>query len=135
MNRMVRRNMYRNLSALERDYGFNGGRAWRPALDIIETDDAYVVQAALPGLSADDIDVDIDDGVLTIKADRSDENEEQADKYLLRERSYGKFARSVRLPKNVSADEISATVESGILTLTLPKSEDAKPKSIEVKTA
>ena len=136
MRRIVRWNP-NNLS--EREYGFNGGRVWRPALDIVENDDAYIVQAALPGLSSDDITINVENDVLTLSAENSSEDTseevESNERYLLRERHYGSLRRSVRLPANVDAAKAEATVENGVLTLTLPKREEAKPKSIEVKAA
>ena len=111
----------------------NGGCVWRPAVDVIESDDAYVVRASLPGLKAEDIDVNIEDDVLTIKAERSEEHEETEESYLLRERSFGSYHRAIRLPDSVEAENVEAEVRDGILTLTLPKREEVKPRQIEVK--
>ena len=112
---------------------WNGGRVLRPALDVVENEDAYVVQATLPGLKPEDIDINIEDDVLTIKAERNEEREESEDTYLLRERRYGAFHRAVRLPSGVNGDEATAEMQDGVLTLTLPKREEYKPKQIEVK--
>jgi HSP20 family protein len=131
---MVRWNPYREFAALERalNASQNGGRVWRPALDVVESDDAYIVRASLPGLKAEDIDVNIEDDVLTIKAERSEEHEESDEHYLMRERTYGAYRRSVRLPSGVDGDNTTAQFEDGVLTLTLAKREEFKPKKIEV---
>lgn len=137
MRRIVRWNPYREMAALERALdngnGHNGGRVWRPALDVIENDDAYVVRAALPGFKAEDIDVKVEDDLLTLTAQHAEEREEEGENYLLRERAEGVFRRAVRLPEGVNADETNAEVADGILTLTLPKREEYKPRQIEVK--
>lgn len=125
MNRALARSSYGN--------GHNGGCVWHPALDVIENDDAYVVRASLPGFKAEEINIQVKDDVLTLKAEHAEEREEGDDSYLLRERSYGSFRRSIRLPAGVSADEAIAEVADGILTLTLPKREEIKPKQIEIK--
>lgn len=130
MRSMVRWNPYREFAAL--DHALNGGRVWRPALDVVENDDAYIVRASLPGLKAEDIDVNIEDDVLTIKAEHSEENEESDENYLMRERTYGSYRRSVRLPSGVDGDNTTAQFEDGVLTLTLAKREEFKPKKIEV---
>jgi HSP20 family protein len=137
---MVRWNPYQAMAAMERAQavsshgnGHNGGRVWRPELDVIENDDAYVVRASLPGFKAEEINIKVEDDVLTLMAEHAEEREEGDDSYLLRERSYGSFRRSIRLPAGVSADEAIAEVADGILTLTLPKREEIKPKQIEIK--
>jgi HSP20 family protein len=136
---MVRWNPYREMVAMQRALDnarttdWNGGRVWRPALDVVENDDAYVVKATLPGLKAEDIDISIEDDVLSIKAEHDEEREESEETYLLRERRYGAFHRAVRLPSGVNGDEAVAEMRDGVLTLTLPKREEYKPKQIEVK--
>ena len=139
MRRMVRWNPYREMTTLQRaldnawTVDWDGGRVWRPALDVVENEDAYVVKATLPGLKPEDIDISIEDDVLTIKAKHTEEHEESEENYLLRERRYGAFHRAVRLPSSVNGDEASAEVKDGVLILTLPKREEFKPKQIEVK--
>jgi HSP20 family protein len=139
---MVRWNLHQLKAAMERAQaisshgnGHNGGRVWRPELDVIENDDAYVVLASLPGFKAEEINIKVEDDVLTLKAEHAEEREEGDNSYLLRERSYGSFRRSMQLPAGVSADEAIAEVADGILTLTLAKREEIKPKQIEVKVA
>ena len=135
MRRMVRSNPYRELATFERAMAEsrNGGRVWRPALDVIDNDEAFVIRAALPGLKAEEITINVEDDVLTLKAEREETHADGDETYLLRERRYGSLRRSVRLPSGVNADGATAEVEDGILTLTLPKREEYKPKQIAVK--
>ena len=95
-----------------------------PALEMTETNDAYKVSAELPGMSANDVDVSFDDGVLRIAGEKKQEREENERGYRLSERSYGAFERLIRLPGNADEDKISASFEKGVLTVTVAK--DAK---------
>jgi len=110
-------------------------RNWGLALDVSENDDEFVVKASLPGVNPDDIDITYDKDTLTIKGEIQEEKEEEDDgrRYYLRERRYGSFSRSFSLPSAIKADAIAATYESGVLTLHLPKAEEAKAKRIQVK--
>lgn len=103
------------------------------ALDMYQTDDNVVVKASLPGLKAEDVDISIEGSVLTIKAEIQESTEEEKEDYVLRERRSGSFHRSVRLPRSLNTDETEATFEDGVLTVTIPKAEEAKPKAIKVK--
>jgi HSP20 family protein len=104
------------------------------ALDIYENDDNLVVETSLPGISPDEVDISVAGNSLTIKGEtkRGEEKEENG-KYHYRERRYGSFQRTVSLPVEVNADEAAATFENGLLKLSLPKVEEAKPKRITVK--
>ena len=102
------------------------------AVDVYETDEEVVVKTALPGIDLDDIDVSIARNTLTIKAETKAEAEVEEDRYLCRERRFGAYARSLTLPVAVEAEEAEASYENGVLTLRLPKVEEAKPKTIEV---
>ena len=106
---------------------------WLPSLDVSETKNELVVKAEVPGMDAKDIDISLSDGVLTIKGEKKQEKEEKEADYHLVERSYGSFVRSVRLPKEVQGDKISASYKDGILKVALPKSEEAKKKEIKIK--
>ena len=106
---------------------------WLPSLDVSETKNELVVKAEIPGMDAKDIDISLSDGVLTIKGEKKQEKEEKEADYHLVERSYGAFVRSVRLPKEVQGDKISASYKDGILKIALPKSEEAKKKEIKIK--
>ena len=104
------------------------------ALDVAENDDNLTITASLPGYNPDDVDISVHDDVLTIKGEvETDSEESDDDKYYLRERRYGSFHRAIRLPIEVNADAAEANYENGILTLTLPKVEEVKPKRIAVQ--
>ena len=104
---------------------------WMPVVDIDETEDAFVVKAELPGVEKDDVSVNIDNGVLTIKGEKKIETEDKKRHRV--ECAYGSFVRSFTLPQEIKAEKIEAEYKNGVLTLTIPKSEEAKPKQIEVK--
>ena len=107
-----------------------------PAIDVSETEHAYTVRAELPGIKKDDLDVSINDGVLTINAESRYEHEDKEKGRVIRqERRYGKFVRSMRLGGDVDEANVSADYTDGILTLTLPKSDKVKPKKIDVKVS
>jgi HSP20 family protein len=114
----------------------DGDRSITPAIDVSETDHAYVVRAELPGVKKDDLDVTINDGVLTINAEtRYEHTDKEKGRVIRQERRYGKYVRSMRLGGEVDEAKVSADYSDGILTLTLPKSEEVKPKKIDVKIA
>ncbi len=110
---------------------FNGGS--RLPVDVHADDEAYTITAAVPGLKAEDLHVEILDDVVTLRG-RIGEEDEAERGYLLRELSLGEFSRSLRMPDPLDADKAEATVENGVLTLRIPKSEEARPKVITVKT-
>ena len=103
-------------------------------LDIAENDKEIVVRADLPGYSKDQLDVQVHDGVLSIRAQRSDEHEEQTDRYYRRERSWGSMSRRVALPGVVKDAPVEASLKDGVLTLSIAVPEQAGPKQIEIKT-
>jgi len=105
---------------------------WRPSVDIYDNDDNIVVKAELPGVDKKDIVVDVKGRLLTLKGERSSENEVKEDKYHRRERAYGKFERVFTLPAEVDPDKITAGYKDGILTIDIPKPEEKKPKKIAV---
>jgi len=109
-----------------------GGEA--PALDMYETDSDVMVEAVLPGVEPEEVDVQVTGNVLTIKGERKEERKEEKASYIYQERRYGSFCRSLTLSTEVEVDKAKAEFEHGVLTLTLPKSETVKPKSIKVKT-
>jgi HSP20 family protein len=104
-----------------------------PAIDIYQTPNEFVVKASLPGTKPEDVDIDITGNTLTIKGETKAEQEIKKEDYLYQERRYGSFSRSLVLPSGLQADKTEATMENGILTLTIPKAEEAKPKAIKVK--
>ncbi|MCF6254215.1 MAG: Hsp20/alpha crystallin family protein [Thiomicrorhabdus sp.] len=104
---------------------------WVPVVDIYETDDDFIVKAELPGVEKDDVQVHIENGILTIRGEKKTEIEDK--KHHRIECSYGSFVRSFTLPQSIKTGEIEAEYKEGILNLILPKSEEAKPNQIEVK--
>jgi HSP20 family protein len=108
-----------------------------PAVDVVESEKAYEINAELPGMDEKNIEVKVSDGVLTIKGEKREKKEEKEKDYYLQERSFGSFERSFEVPESVDADKIEAKFKKGVLTLTLPKKAEAqKPaKKIEVKSA
>jgi len=113
---------------------------WEPsfsrelALDVVENPDEYVVKASIPGINPDDLEITFTEKTLTIKGEVKAEEETDDTHYHLRERRYGRFSRSISLPRGVDADAIEANYEAGVLTLRLPKVEEVKPKRISVKS-
>ena len=105
---------------------------WVPALDVHENKDSFVVRIELPGLKREDIEVSLHDGALVISGERKVEKLEEGVEVQRQERYYGKFQRALTLPTPVSADQIKAQYRDGILTVTLPKVEEARPKPIEI---
>ena len=104
-----------------------------PAVDVAESDTAYQVKAELPGIRKEDLDVTVDDGVLTIKAEHNDNQEQTENGQLIRqERSYGKFVRSLRLGATVDEETITAEYRDGVLHITLPKAKEVQPRKVEV---
>lgn len=102
------------------------------ALDVTEDEDVYAVIASVPGINPDNIEITMEDDVLTIEGEIVSSDEEETAKYHLRERRYGSFKRSIRFPLTVDADAIEANYDRGLLTLTVPKAEIVKPRRIEV---
>ena len=106
---------------------------WGPSLDLSETKNDLIVKADVPGIDPKDIDISLNKDVLTIKGEKKRETEEKGENYHFIERSYGAFARSIRLPRDVQTDKINASYKDGVLRVTLPKSEEAKKKEIRIK--
>jgi HSP20 family protein len=104
-----------------------------PAVDIVERENDYLVRVELPGLTKDEVKITVQNDVLTIKGEKKLEKEKKGESYLRVERSYGLFQRSFTLPSSIRNDRIEATHEHGVLSIILPKAEEAKPKEIEVK--
>ena len=110
----------------------NGG-IWAPAVDIIDEKDQIRIKADLPGLKKEDIEVSADNGVLTIKGEKKEEKEVKEKDYVRSERFYGAFHRSFSLPTGVDSQKVNASYKDGVLEVTLPKREDAKPKQVKVE--
>jgi len=110
-------------------------RAWVPAVDIYETEDSLVLKAELPGISPDDVEIRVEDNTLYLKGERKFAKEVKQESLHRIERSYGTFSRSFALPGTIEADKVKANYENGILTLTMPKREEAKPRTIKINVA
>ncbi|MEI6084230.1 MAG: Hsp20/alpha crystallin family protein [Verrucomicrobiota bacterium] len=109
--------------------------AFAPALDVVEERDGFLVKLDLPGLSKDDVSVTIHDNFLTVKGERKHDVEQKEANFYHRERVHGTFARTIELPTRVDAGKVAAVFRDGVLHVTLPKSEEAKPKEIQVSVS
>ncbi len=109
-----------------------GSRPWSPAVDIFETEDALTLKADIPDVNTDDIDIRVENGTLTLKGARKFVKDENAKGYHRIERSYGDFVRSFAVPPSVENDKVEAKYTNGVLTITLPKKETAKPRQVKV---
>ncbi len=118
--------------AFTRPVSMSGGSVI-PAIDVYQNNDAVVVKAALPGLKADDVQISVTADALTLRGEFKQENEQKDATYHIREQRYGSFERSIMLPSDVQTDKSKADFENGILTITLPKAESVKPKTITIK--
>jgi HSP20 family protein len=107
-------------------------RAWAPALDIAEGKDAYLVTVELPGVKLDDLEITLEDGLLTIQGERHVANDSSEEQFHRVERRSGAFRRSITLPTHVEADAVEASMEDGVLRILVPKAEEAKAKRIQV---
>jgi len=143
---IVRWEPFRDLATAQRDFDrlFRGAftsqlgdtelstRSWAPPVDIYETEDAIVLKAELPGADPKDVEVRVEDNTLYLKGERKFEKEVKEQNYHRVERSYGSFARSFSLPNSISTDKVKAEFKDGLLTLTMPKREESKPKTIKI---
>ena len=145
---LVRWEPVRELSSLQNDMNrlfntffdaptaANGGGAsgrWIPAMDLVETDEHFVLKADLPGLSDEDVHIDVEDNVLTVSGERKSEHEDKREGYVRVERSYGSFRRSLTLPEGVDADAVSASFDRGVLEVRIPKPEQRKPRRVAIQ--
>lgn len=114
-----------------------GGADWAPAVDVSEDDDEYTITADLPDVKKDDVDVRVEEGLLTISGERSHEAEkkDKKKKFHRIERSFGKYVRSFRIPDDVDSGKVDAGFKNGVLTVHLPKSEEKKPKARAIKVS
>jgi len=129
MNRMFDQFFHGDVLADESFFG----RDWTPAVDVVENNDSYVLKAELPGMNKDEVKITLENNVLTIRGEKRNESEKKENNYHRVERSYGMFERSFTIPGSIKTNDIDAQYKDGVLTLTLPKAEEAKPKQIDVK--
>ena len=117
--------------------GFGGVPAgtedWNISLDVVQRGDEVTVKASVPGVKPDTIDLAIEDNILTIRAERKPDFEDEQSVYLVRERPVGSFYRALRLPETIDANKVQSTYENGVLTITLPKAEEKKKKQIKIQ--
>lgn len=112
--------------------GSRGAASFVPALDLSETADAFIIDATVPGLKAEDLNITLENNILTISGEMHDEHEQKERNYHRIERRFGSFQRSVSLPNTVKTDAINATLTDGVLHLEIPKAEEVKPRRISV---
>ena len=143
---IVRWEPFRDLMTAQRDFdrlfqeafspamgaGEVSTRIWAPPVDIYENGDNLVLKAELPGINPDDVEVHVEDNTLYLKGERKFEKEVKEENYHRVERTYGTFARTFSLPNTIDSNKVAANYKDGVLTLTLPKREEAKPKSIKI---
>jgi HSP20 family protein len=115
--------------------GGNGGtqvRRWVPAMDLVETEAHFVLRADLPGLTEEDVAIELEDSVLTLSGERKAEHEEKQEGYYRVERAFGSFSRSLTLPKGIDPEAVTATFTNGVLEVRIPKPEERKPRKISI---
>jgi len=120
-------------SMIDRVFGENGS-GWTPRADLAETDTGYEISVDLPGLKPEDVNVEVREGSLWITGEKQEEKEEQGKTFHRIERHYGQFRRLIPLPETVDPEKVKAQFQSGVLKVTVPKSEGSRPKRIEVQT-
>ena len=120
-----------------RTYGGDVGEttrgAWTPSLDVYETQEKFVITMELPGVSPDDVDISVEDSTLVVRGERKFYREQDQDSFLRIERRFGEFTRSLTLPSTADAESIQASFDQGVLTVEVPKREEAKPRKISIK--
>jgi HSP20 family protein len=110
-------------------------RTWAPAVDIFENGDNLVLKAELPGVNPDDVEIRVEDNTLYLKGERKFDNEVKEQNYHRVERTYGTFTRTFSLPNSIDSEKVAAEYKDGVLTLTMPKKEEAKPKTIKINVS
>jgi HSP20 family protein len=121
-------------TAFDAPTGGNGGtlRRWMPAMDLVETEDHFVLRADLPGLSEENVNIEVEDRVLTISGERKAEHETTKEGYHRVERAFGAFSRSLTLPEGIDPEAVSASFDRGVLEVRIPKPEQRKPRKISI---
>jgi HSP20 family protein len=113
----------------------SASRRWIPAIDLVETEGEFVLRADLPGLSEQDVSIELEDNVLTLSGERKSEHEERKQGYYRVERSSGSFRRTLTLPEGVDAEAVKATFDRGVLEIRVPKPEQRKPRKVQINVA
>jgi HSP20 family protein len=112
--------------------GTAAGRRWLPAMDLVETGDHFVLKADLPGMSENDVNIELEDNVLTVAGERRTEHEDKEAGYYRLERAMGAFSRSLTLPEGIDPDAVTATFDNGVLEVRIPKPAEAKPRRVQI---
>lgn len=131
----------RDLSSLQGDmnrlfssfFGDQSAMRWAPAMDLVEKQENYEITADLPGLTQDDVSIEVEDNVLTISGERKQQSEQKQGNFYRAERAYGSFSRSITLPQGVDADAIKASFENGVLRLEVPKPPQQRPRRVQIQ--
>ena len=110
-------------------------RRWVPPVDLVEAEDHFVLKADLPGLGEGDVNIEVQDGTLTISGERKAEHQERQEGYYRVERAFGSFSRSLQLPKGIDPEAVTARFDRGVLEVSIPKPEERKPRRIEIGDA
>jgi len=110
-------------------------RRWMPAMDLLETEDAFVLKADLPGMGEEDVNIELEDSTLTVSGERNAEHEQSGEGFVRVERASGAFRRSLTLPKGVDAEAVTASFDRGVLEVRIPKPEERKPRRIAINGA
>ncbi len=113
--------------------GSAAARRWIPAMDLIEAGEHFVLKADLPGMSEQDVNIELEDNVLTVSGERRDEHEHKGQGWHRVERTFGRFSRSLSLPEGVDADAVTASFDRGVLSIRVPKPEERKPRRVEIQ--
>jgi HSP20 family protein len=114
-------------------HGDTTPRRWIPAMDLVETDDHFVLKADLPGLAEGDVNLEVEDNVLTVSGERQAEHEDKREGYVRVERSYGAFRRSLTLPEGIDPERVTASFDKGVLEVRIPKPEERKPRRVAIQ--
>ncbi len=131
MNRLFN-TYFETPAATGNSHGSGSLRRWLPAMDLVETADDFVLRADLPGLSEGDVNIELEDNVLTISGERKAEHEERKEGYYRVERASGNFSRSLTLPEGVDPDAVQASFDKGVLEVRIPKPEQRKPRKVSI---
>jgi HSP20 family protein len=133
VERMLRQTLRAPMASRGDDAAASAAGAFGPALDVEEDAEAYTIHVELPGVAPQDVEVSLEDDVLTVRGERAFYDDKQAEGFRRIERHFGRFHRAVRLADRVAGDRVSAVHKDGVLTVVVPKAEDAKPRRIEVR--
>jgi HSP20 family protein len=115
--------------------GNGGTRRWSPAMDLLETEDHFVLRADLPGMREEDVAIELEDNVLTVSGERKADHEENGEGFYRVERAFGSFSRSLTLPRGIDAEAVNAGFTNGVLEVRIPKPEQRKPRKIAISTS